>query len=242
MAYDGQAYCGWQRQPNVMTVQEMLESKLSLLHHQPVFVTGCGRTDTGVHAYSYWLHYDLIEPIDTGVAVYALNGMLPPDIRVREIQQVRDDFHARFDASSREYRYFIHTRPSPFLFNRSYYMHRPLDIKIMNEAGNWLKGVQDFGSFCKSGGGSKTNICKLDKAVWCKSGDKVIFIVRADRFLRNMVRAMVGTMLELGEHKISLTEFKNIISGSDRRLAGQSAPAHGLYLWDIKYDKDFSNR
>lgn len=238
IAYDGSNYCGWQKQPSSPTVQETLEKAMSLLFKTEIFVTGCGRTDTGVHAGDFWLHFDLDQIVQKKDTFLKLNGMLPPDIRVIEIVEVSDDFNARFDATSREYRYFVHQKHSPFLFGRSHYLSRPLDIERMNAACQLILTRTDFGAFCKSGGGNKTNICHVKRARWYRRGNQLIFVVEADRFLRNMVRAMVGTLLMLGEGKINEDQFKEILESGDRRNAGMSAPPYGLYLWKIQYNWD----
>lgn len=241
IAYDGNPYCGWQKQPSSPTVQETLENALSLFFKTPIFVTGCGRTDTGVHARDFWLHFDLDQGFDPPETFLRLNGMLPPDIRVLDIKTVSPEFNARFDATEREYRYFIHQKHSPFLFGRSHYMSRPLDIEKMNEACRILLSHRDFGAFCKSGGGNKTTICTLTRARWYRRNRQWVFVVAADRFLRNMVRAMVGTLLMVGEGKIDLAAFKQILESGDRRNAGMSAPPYALYLWKVNYDWEQHN-
>lgn len=236
IAYDGKNYCGWQKQPAAPTVQETFELRLSQLFKSPVYVTGCGRTDSGVHARDFWLHFDLPAAEERKETFLKLNGMLPPDIRVLDVKEISENFNARFDATSREYRYFIHQQHSPFLFGRSHYMSRSLDIHRMNAACQILLNHRDFGAFCKSGGGNKTNLCTIHRARWYKRDQHWIFVVEADRFLRNMVRAMVGTLLMLGEGKIDEAQFLEILNSGDRRNAGMSAPPYALYLWKVNYD------
>jgi tRNA pseudouridine38-40 synthase len=235
LAYDGTAYHGWQTQPNAPSVQQTLEDALSRLHSgDPIPVTGCGRTDTGVHAAFYIAHIDLEQPMNTDKIAYKLNKMLPRDIAVFRIYPVGDEMHARFSAVSRTYRYFIHQRKSPFLKN-SLYFPGYLDFEAMNLAAKHLYGQQDFTSLSKLHTDVKTNICTVTQAEWHRQGEQWFFEISADRFLRNMVRATVGTLLEVGTGKLRQDEIAQILAAKDRGEAKASAEARGLFLWDVRY-------
>jgi len=238
LAYNGTHYHGWQSQDNATTIQEVLSHSLSLLVSEPVNLTGAGRTDTGVHAWQYYAHFDLANPLDEAARkklVFKLNGFLPNDIVIFEIIPVRPDAHARFSAISRTYRYLISTAKNPFLEGFAYYLYGNLDIDLMNKGAGILLETKDFTSFSKVDTDSKTNICKVSHAKWETEGDELIFTIKANRFLRNMVRAIVGTLLELGRSRITLAEFKEIIESRNRSAAGGSVPACGLYLAEIEY-------
>lgn len=239
LAYDGKNYCGWQIQPNGITVQEELERGLTTLLRHPVSVTGAGRTDSGVHAARMAAHFDWEgEAIDTKQLADKLNKVLPPDIGVDRIVEVRADAHARFDALSRTYRYYITDRKDPFLRETAYYIPRPLDYERMNEAAQTLFDYVDFTSFSKLHTDVKTNNCRIMHAEWRREGSVWVFTIQADRFLRNMVRAIVGTLLEVGRGKLSVDGFREVILSQDRGKAGTSAPAHALFLYDIEYPED----
>lgn len=239
ISFEGTAYNGWQLQKNTSkTVQQVINESLSGILNEPIEVTGCGRTDTGVHAKMFYLHFDSRKNdlhLDPRVWMYKFNKVLPKDVAVEKIIPVHNDAHARFDAIERTYEYFITTKKNPFLINRAYYLYGIPDVEIMNQAGKILCTYTDFSSFSKSNTQVKTNNCKVMRANWEVKNDLLVFTITSDRFLRNMVRAIVGTMLELGQEKISLQNFQNIIKGKNRSDAGFSVPASGLYLTDIKY-------
>lgn len=237
IAYDGTRYHGWQRQPNGHSVQAELEQALgTILRQEKVITTGCGRTDTGVHARQFYLHFNAEQEITSPDEVsWKLNHILPSDISTYELTRVHDRAHARFDAVSRSYSYFIHTRPDPFLVNRSMYYPWPLDMDAMNEAASLLIMKADFASFCKSGGAQKTTICDIAEAKWMRIGNQLCFHIRADRFLRNMVRAIVGTLLDVGKGKLNPSDVSEIVEGKMRGLAGESVKACGLFLNGISY-------
>ena len=234
--YDGTHYHGWQIQPNGVTVQSELERCLSLLMREKVSVTGAGRTDAGVHARRMAAHFDTVQELDGVLLVKKLNGLLHEDIAVYSIEQVAEDLHARFSATSRTYHYYIHTHKSPFLNQYSLEIHYQLDYALMNEAGRVLTEYEDFGAFCKAGSDVKTTLCKVTQAQWIQtSPTEWYFEITANRFLRNMVRAVVGTLVEVGRGRMSLEEFRQVIEGKKRTQAGESMPAKGLFLEDIKY-------
>ena len=238
LAYDGGAYHGWQIQPNAASVQQEIETALSKLHgNQPIEVVGCGRTDAGVHAQQYFLHTDLPVQCDPQQLVFKLNRMTPPDIAFFQAWETPTDLHARFDASQRTYRYFIHHHKDPFKNHTSWYHQTSLDVAAMNEAAKHLLGLQDFGSFAKLHTDVKTNICEVHAAKWQVSENGLYFEITANRFLRNMVRAIVGTLVEVGLGKLDPIDLVQIIKATDRSAAAVSAPAHGLFLWKITYDK-----
>jgi tRNA pseudouridine38-40 synthase len=234
--YKGTAYFGWQRQPRQISVQEKIEDCLKQLYGKEISVVGCGRTDTGVHAHRSFFHVDLEDKFKMEILFFKMNRMLPPDISVVAIHPVSPDFHARFGAVSRTYRYFIHRQKDPFLEGLSLHLPQELDIEAMNRSCAYLIGKQDFTSFSKLHTDVKTNICDISSAQWIALEDqRWYFEITADRFLRNMVRAIVGTLLEVGQGKIEASEIEKIISKMDRGEAKLSVPAHALYLWEIKY-------
>jgi tRNA pseudouridine38-40 synthase len=237
LSFKGTRYHGWQVQPNAITVQEVIENAFSLILDEKISVTGAGRTDTGVHASFYVLHFDTVknEYIDVKPFLYRINSFLPADIAVQRIWKVPNDAHARFDALSRTYRYIILQNKDPFLTDTSYYLRCKPDIDKMNEAAITLFHISDFTSFSKLHTDVKTNICRIYSAIWKSEESKIIFIVKANRFLRNMVRSLVGTMLDVGLDKISKDDFLQIIEKKDRRAAGVSVPASGLILENIEY-------
>lgn len=237
LSYDGSRYHGWQIQPNGPSVQEKLQWALSTILRQDIAVTGAGRTDAGVHARMLVAHFDVgtlqMEPLDLA---YKLNRLLPQDIAVQDIRQVSDNQHARFSATSRTYHYFIHTVKDPFLRDRSCELHYPLDFAKMNEAAAILMTYEDFGAFCKAHADVKTTICHVTAAQWHQtSPSSWYFEITANRFLRNMVRAVVGTLIDVGRGRLSLDDFRKVIEGKRRTEAGESMPAHALFLVDIKY-------
>ena len=235
MSYDGTNYHGWQVQPNANSVQETLEKGLSTLLKSPVNVVGAGRTDTGVHAFYFVAHFDFEAEFDTDDLAFRLDRFLPEDIAIHAISPVEQEMHARFSAVHREYVYKIRKTKPIFDRDYCYYYYGELDVDIMNEACSILREHKDFTSFSKLHTDVKTNDCEIMLAEWTEHEDGYDFRIRADRFLRNMVRAIVGTMLEIGKGKLSLEEFKTIIESKDRTAAGMSAEAKGLFLVDIGY-------
>ena len=240
LSYDGTRYHGWQAQPNGISVQEEIQSCLSILLRRSVEITGAGRTDAGVHARQMVAHFDVEEVIDEAQLAYRLNRMLPRDIAVHRIERVRGDLHARFSATSRTYHYFIHVGRDPFQRHYSLEMPYELDFDRMNEAARFLLEVKDFGAFCKAGADVKTTLCEVSKAQWelIEAGDvaRWRFVITANRFLRNMVRAVVGTLVDVGRGKISIEEFRQIIASGSRSNAGESMPGNALFLWEVKYE------
>jgi tRNA pseudouridine38-40 synthase len=234
--YDGTNYHGWQIQPNGNSVQEELQNALSLVLRTEMAVVGAGRTDAGVHARRMVAHFDFEGDIDCPQLAYRLNKILPRDISVSAVEPVAADMHARFSATRRTYHYYIHTRKNPFLRHYSCELHYPLDFEAMNVAASHLLEVNDFGAFCKSHTDVKTTLCDVTEAEWIDDGDGCWhFRISANRFLRNMVRAVVGTLIDVGRHRVSLDEFDTIVSQGNRSSAGESMPAHALFLEDISY-------
>ncbi len=234
LSYKGTAFHGWQSQPDAVNVQNTIEKALSLLLRYPTKITGAGRTDAGVHARRMFAHFDTDMPVDQNL-VYKLNAFLPADIAIHYIYMVTDDAHARFDALSRSYRYYIHNKKDPFKEGFSWYYKQELDIELMNKAAKSLLFFDDFKSFSKSKTDVKTYICKIEQAEWKQINNQLVFHITADRFLRNMVRAITGTLVQVGLHKITTDDFVQIIKARDRTKAGFSVPAHGLYLTEIIY-------
>ena len=240
LSYDGGAYCGWQRQTDAATVQESLEKALSTLLRQSTEVVGAGRTDTGVNASYYVAHFDSCQVVDCDHLKYKLNLILPHDIAVFAIRAVRDDFHARFDAVEREYTYYISQRKNPFRRHSAWQYYVPLDVERMNEAAKALLEWDDFTSFAKLNSNNKTNICDVRWAEWRRDAEDeslLVFTIRADRFLRNMIRALVGTLVDVGRGKLSVEEFCNILHAKDLSLSSSSAPAQGLFLSNVRYNE-----
>lgn len=237
-SYNGQAYHGWQRQPNAISVQEILEKAFTLLLRQEIAVTGAGRTDAGVHARVMVAHFDMAGEADTEDLRYRLNRFLPGDIAVNKVYRVQDEAHARFDAVSRSYEYHLIREKSPFLRDLAYEYRAPLDIEAMNRAAAILMEYEDFECFSRSKTDVKTYFCKISRAEWeVTAAGKLVFHISADRFLRNMVRAVVGTLLEIGEGKLDEAGLRRIINSKNRSEAGASVPAHGLYLTEVIYPK-----
>lgn len=236
ISYEGTNFFGWQKQPQDLSVQGCIEEELSKLFSlKKISIMGCGRTDTGVHAKKYYFHTDFNTKIDTNQFIFKLNHMLPKSISIHKIFEVDKDFHARFNAQLRTYKYFIHGKKDPFKAVSSWWITQSLDIELMNLAGEMLIGTHDFESFSKTNTEVKTHICSVKKAQFTTNGNNLIFEISANRFLRNMVRAIVGTLIEVGLKKINLEDFKNIIDSKSRQRAAASAPAEGLFLWDISY-------
>ena len=254
LSYDGSAFCGWQIQNNARTVQGELEKALSTLLGTATSVVGAGRTDSEVNAINYIAHFDTSDEVSINAEqlCYKLNAILPREVAVHEVSAIENEFHARFDARSREYHYFIHFRKDPFCEKYSYRMRYPLDMERMNEAAKHLLGEHDFSCFEKVGGNNATSICTITEAAWsaytpdhakmmgypCQPGDYIVFKIRANRFLRNMVRAVVGTLFEVGRGKLSIEGFRQVIEMKDRGKAGTSAPGHALFLEDVGYPED----
>ncbi len=237
LSFVGTNYSGWQVQRNGLSVQQILNEKLSIKLAEKIEVTGAGRTDAGVHSEYFVAHFDTSLLLNEDF-IDDMNGFLPSDIVLHKIKQVKSDAHARFSALNRTYQYRITTQKNPFLTDYSFYFYGKLDIDIMNEAASLLITVSDFTSFSKLHGNTKTNICKLTKAEWQKNGDLLIFTISANRFLRNMVRAITGTLLDVGKGKISIEQFNDIIVSKNRGRASMSVPAKGLFLTGIEYFND----
>lgn len=237
MAYNGKAYCGWQSQPAAATVQQTLEFALFTLLQEKTPVVGAGRTDSGVHASQYFAHFDAEEIFNSGDLIYKLNSFLPDDISVSDIFIVPADAHARFDAVSRSYKYYLVKEKDPFLSERALYVKNELDVKKMNLAAESLKNYTDFKCFSKSKTDVKTYNCKITQAVWEEQEKLLIFHITADRFLRNMVRAIVGTLLEIGSGKMQVEDLHGVLESRDRQNAGTSVPAKALFLTEIEYPK-----
>lgn len=238
LQYDGAAYCGWQRQPDAPTVQQTIEQRLSMLRRVPTEIVGAGRTDTGVNASFYVAHFDSDTPIeDCEQLTYKLNRVLPDDIAIKRIYEVDAAKHARFDARQREYTYFITPCKQPFRRFSAWYFAVDLDVAKMNEAAQKLLCYDDFTSFAKLNSNNKTNICHISYVEWVVEDDLTLrFTIRADRFLRNMVRAIVGTLVDVGRGRYSVEEFEDIIRSRDLSRSSAGAPACGLFLSDVRYE------
>ena len=236
LGYNGKPFCGWQVQPNGITVQQCIEEALSTLFRAPVPIVGAGRTDAGVHARMMVAHFDNEDIIpDMPALTGKLNRILPKEIAIYKIIRVAPEAHARFDAVARTYKYYVTTQKDPFLFDTTCRLHSTMDFGAMNEACKVLYKYIDFTSFSKLHTDVKTNNCRISHAEWTKEGDVSVFTITADRFLRNMVRAIVGTLLEVGKGKLTVAGFQNIIEAKDRCKAGTSVPGHALFLEDIVY-------
>lgn len=237
LSYDGTRYHGWQIQPEGVTVQQVLQDALATLLRQHVTVVGAGRTDAGVHARQMVAHIDVDGEInDVDQLTYKLNRFLPYDISIQNVRLVSDDMHARFSAVRRRYRYFIHTEKDPFKKKYSCELHYELDYELMNVAAAQLKTYSDFGAFCKSHSDVKTTVCTVTKAHWVEYEPNAwYFEIEANRFLRNMVRAVVGTLIEIGRHRMSLSQFDQVVREGRRIGAGESMPANALFLECVEY-------
>lgn len=241
LSYKGTKFHGWQLQENAKTVQEELEHCLMLILRENIRLTGCGRTDTGVHARFYVAHFDLRKKLSESEMqnlIRKVNMFLPDTIVLHNIIPVSDEHHARFSATQRTYKYFIARSKNPFLHEHAYQCTVDLNLRLMQLACNVLRQYEDYSSFSKTGGYSKTNNCRIIEASWKQyhSENLLVFTITADRFLRNMVRAIVGTMLDIGREKISLADLRKIFESRNRSSAGTSVDARGLFLWDVKYD------
>jgi tRNA pseudouridine38-40 synthase len=238
LSYNGKPFHGWQIQENAITVQEVLNKALMTILREDINVVGAGRTDTGVHASYFMAHFDLTAKInDIPLLINKLNKVLPREIAVHDIKNVKDDAHTRFNALSRTYEYHITTVKNPFLHDFAWYYKIPLNVDKMNRAAKILFDFEDFTSFSKTGTQVATNNCKILFAEWNKRDEILVFKIKADRFLRNMVRAIVGTLVEVGQEKISIEDFRKIVELRDRGKAGFSVPPQGLFLTDIEYPK-----
>ncbi|MCD4731769.1 MAG: tRNA pseudouridine(38-40) synthase TruA [Bacteroidales bacterium] len=238
LAYNGKNYNGWQIQENAPSVQQAINEAISVVLQKKINIVGCGRTDTGVHARQFFAHFDLEEvnkKLPVKSLINRLNGILPWDISIYNLFQVQPDLHARFSAIKRTYEYKLTRRKDPFDFEYAYYYPLQLNVGLMNEAANLLLTYSDFTSFSKVNTQVKTNICKIEKAYWQEEGQILVFQITADRFLRNMVRAIAGTLIDVGKGKISIQDFKTIIDSKNRSNAGFSVPAKGLCLTDVFY-------
>ncbi|WP_420155665.1 tRNA pseudouridine(38-40) synthase TruA [Siphonobacter sp.] len=236
-AYNGAAFNGWQKQPNAVSIQEALEKSLSVLLKNPVALVGSGRTDTGVHAEQQYAHFEWPAPItdDLDFVAFKANRMLPPGIVVYRIFPIRSDVHARFTATSRKYEYRISRLKNPFRPSMVYSFSFPLDVPAMNQAAEYLLRYSDFQSFSLVNTQVKTFRCAITEARWEECGHELVFHVRADRFLRGMVRALVGTLMDVGRGRITVTDFEQIILAKDRKKAGRAVPPDGLFLVEITY-------
>ena len=250
LSYDGSDFCGWQMQNGVRTIQECLQDALSTLLRERITVTGAGRTDSKVNAVCYAAHFEASVPdLDAGEFGYKINAILPHGIMVHGILPAAPDFHARFDATQREYKYFIHRKKDPFMGRYSYLYTFPIDVEKMNRAATLLLGKHDFSCFEKVGSDNKTSICTVTKAVWepytpdhvkllgypAEEGDYLVFTISADRFLRNMVRAVVGSLLDIGRGRRDEDWMASLVQGGTRSDAGESVPGHALFLCKVEY-------
>jgi len=238
LSYLGTPYFGWQRQPKQLTVQAVLENTMAMLLKNKIELIGCGRTDTGVHAKQYFAHFDYNEILTESSCIklqHKLNSFLPKEIVIHRIFQVEDEVHARFSAINRTYRYYVATSKDPFHFQTTYRVFEKLNMEEMNLAANLLLGNKDFTSFSKLHTDVNNNFCEITAAFWEERNGQLVFTITANRFLRNMVRAIVGTLLLVGKGKISIVDFEKIILQKERCKAGISAPAHALFLEEVKY-------
>ena len=235
-SYKGTNYHGWQIQPNAIAVQEILNNALSTILNQKINCMGAGRTDTGVHAREMFAHFDTDSEFELKTTIHKLNSFLPNDITVFDVIKVHVDAHARFDAKKRTYEYHIHTFKDSFLENLSWYYYQNLDLQVMNEASKILLNHTDFQAFSKVNTDVNSFDCRIFEANWIQIKNQLIFTITADRFLRNMVRAIVGTLVYVGLKKITVEDFENIIKSKNRNNAGFSVPAQGLFLTKIEYD------
>jgi tRNA pseudouridine38-40 synthase len=235
LAYNGTSYHGWQKQKNAKSVQGELDEKLSILLREPIETLGCGRTDAGVHAKHFVAHFDHSGIIDCETISYKINKLLPKNIVCSKIWLTKPDFNARFDANWRTYEYIITTKPNPFMNDLAWLYRVPLDVEKMNIAAQYLLQFDDFECFSKTHTQVNNYKCTLVEAYWRQEGDLLIFKIKANRFLRNMVRAIVGTLIEVGLGSIGIEDLKRIIESKNRSMAGMSVPAHGLFLTQVTY-------
>lgn len=257
LSYDGSGFSGWQIQPNAKSVQEVLERALSLALRETVSVTGAGRTDAGVNAIGYVAHFDVSQPFREEEIACKLNAILPSSVTIHEVKVAADGFHARFDARLRRYNYFIHRKKDPFMTSYSYLYTYPLDVDAMNKACKFLLGTHDFSCFEKTGGNNKTSVCTVFEASWrqytpthvalmgypaspvtlseAEGSRYLVFTISADRFLRNMVRAVVGTLLDIGRGRYPVSHIEEVLASGDRCAAGESVPGNALFLSKVDY-------
>lgn len=239
MAFDGTNYHGWQKQPNAPTIQETIEDALCKITKQEIMLIGCGRTDTGVHARKFFAHFDcdsFYTPQELSQLTYKLNGFLDEDIVIFSINKVDNSVHSRFSPIKREYKYYIITSKDPFRYNYAYKITVPLDVEKMNAAAKLLVGTKDFQSFSKVNTQVNNFICTVFEAYFTKTDNEIVFTISANRFLRNMVRAIVGSLIDVGLSKCSIDDFNQIIESKDRCSAGLSVPAKGLFLNDVVFE------
>jgi tRNA pseudouridine38-40 synthase len=241
LSYNGTAFCGWQFQPGVPTVQESLNEKMSLLLRERIDCIGCGRTDSGVHARKFFAHFDSThaELENDEKTVFRLNKMLPPGIAIQYIRKMVYNAHARFAATSRSYEYHISRVKDPFGSDLSWELHEKLDVEAMDRAAKILLEYQDFAAFCKAGGSNKTTLCTITSVGCVDTGNGMVFSITANRFLRNMVRAIVGTLVDIGRGKMPVEDMHRVIQSGKRAQAGNSVPAEGLYLVDVVYPPEY---
>ena len=237
-SYFGKAYHGWQAQPNAVTVQEVLQQTMSTLLRTNINLVGAGRTDAGVHAKQLFAHFDVQRALEIRETVQKLNSFLPSDIAVQRVFQVMPEAHARFDAIARTYEYHVVQEKNPFLTDYAHFVWLPLDMEAMNRAASILMEYEDFESFSRSQTDVQTYLCNLSYAQWQLKAESLVFTITANRFLRNMVRAIVGTLLPIGLGKTSVESIRTVIEGKDRGAAGPSAPAKGLYLTEVSYPEN----
>ena len=235
IAYDGRNYHGWQKQKNAMSVQEKVEDAISTLFRTPIGIMGSGRTDSGVHALQQFAHFDLDQDFENEYFIKRINGLLPQDIAIYSIFPVKENAHARFDADFRRYEYRITFRKEPFLLGEAWHFYYDLDLTAMSSATNLLLGRQNFECFSRKKTNVKTFECEINNASWEQTGSGLVFHIQANRFLRGMVRAIVGTLIKVGTHKLDNAGFLEILAKKDRDLAGKSAPAQGLFLTKVNY-------
>ena len=238
LSYNGTHFHGWQKQPNAASVQESIENALTLLLKEKTVIMGAGRTDTGVHAKFMVAHFDTEIDFDNELLIFKLNSFLPPSIAIRNIYSVKPEAHARFDALTRAYEYRLITQKNPFETESAYHLKGNLDVEAMNKAAEKLLNYTNFKCFSKSKTDVKTYDCKLFYAYWEKHDDVLLFKISANRFLRNMVRAIVGTLIEVGQEKLNIEDIDRIIESKNRSEAGYSVPAKGLYLTEVTYPED----
>lgn len=239
--YDGTNYHGWQIQDNASSVQEEINKAFSTILQENIEVVGAGRTDAGVHAQQLFAHFDVESEFNIDKTLFKINKFLADDISCTSITKVDNDAHARFSATTRTYEYWITSNKNPFLQNKAYYLPFSVDLKLMNEGTKELLIHKDFSCFSRSKTDTFTNDCDITFAKWERKKECLVFTISANRFLRNMVRAIVGTMLEIGQEKIKVSDLATIIESKNRGNAGTSAPAHGLYLTEVKYPKEVLN-
>jgi len=240
VSYKGTAYSGFQSQRNANTVQAEIEKAFKIILKEEIGLTGSSRTDAGVHAYQNYFHFDVSRALSSKL-LYNLNAVLPPDISVNSLKEVEDNAHCRFDAVTREYKYFIYKKKNPFLTNRAFYFPYRLDLEVMQAAAIIIKGYTDFTSFSKRNTQVKSFECEIKESKWVIEGECLVYHVEANRFLRGMVRALTATMLKLGRGKISLDTFRDIIESKDCTLANFAVPAHGLFLIKVSFPDKYFN-